>query len=203
MATPSYGEPVPSAAKQFQRSLTREAHAFWGLNAPIALFAGQIHQESLWRPGVSSRFASGLTQFTDSTAEWIAEVYPNQLGGPDVFNPEWSIRAMVLYDLWLYERVPEAASEYDRWAFTLSSYNGGLGWVKRDVRLCDAAPGCDPEVWFGNVERHSSRADWAIEENRGYIRILTHRQYIYNTWGLTVEVDLEPVNVQCTIRLFN
>ncbi len=178
---------VPMAAMPYQRTLIREARATWGLSAPIATFAGQIHQESLWRENVCSIFACGLTQFTKPTAEWISDLYADELGTNDVLNPNWSIRAMVMYDKWIYDRVPEAASDFDRWSFTLASYNGGLGWVRRDVRICEATAGCNPLVWAGNVALYSNRADWAIRENRGYILILTRNQYIYKTWGPTVE----------------
>ena len=41
---------VPQAAQQYRPLLVRTAHAFWGLDAPVAVFAAQVHQESAWRP---------------------------------------------------------------------------------------------------------------------------------------------------------
>lgn len=177
---------IPDRAYKYRAFLIRQAHFEFGLNAPIPMFAAQIHQESAWRPDVSSPYAHGLTQFTPDTAKWISEVFPD-LGTADVFNPKWAIRAMLKYDKYLHSKFPKAASECDRWAFALSSYNGGLGWVKRDMRLTSAA-GDDPTKWWGNVEKYSNRADWAIEENRGYPkRILYRNQEFYindgNRWA--------------------
>ena len=41
---------VPQAAQQHRALLVRTAHAAWGLDAPVAVFAAQVHQESAWRP---------------------------------------------------------------------------------------------------------------------------------------------------------
>jgi len=177
---------VPPEAVKYQRLLTREARALAGLDAPVAMFAGQIEQESAWRPRASSAFAQGLAEFTPATAAWISGVYPKELGGADVYNPEWAVRALVLYDTRLYHET-QADADCDHWAKALSAYNGGVGWVLRDEKLCDAAFGCDQALWFGNVERYTARSKAAAVENRGYPRrILLRNQYHYATWGVTV-----------------
>ena len=176
----------PLAARQYRNDLIREARAVWGLTAPIALFAGQIEQESAWRPNVCSPYACGLTQFTKDTAEWIAGRY-GDLSSGDRFNPQWAMRAMVRYDHYLYAMVPAAAEARDRFAFVLSGYNGGLGNLRRDIAICMRTPGCDALRWFGHVELYSNRAAWAFKENRGYPRvILDRRQFTYSHWGPTV-----------------
>ncbi|MDF5986511.1 lytic transglycosylase domain-containing protein [Pseudomonas aeruginosa] len=120
---------IPTAAEQYRRTLVRSAHAGWGLSAPIATFAAQVHQESRWRADARSPVgAQGLAQFMPGTAEWIAGLYPAALGANQPFNPGWALRALVTYDRWLYDR-NQASSECDRWAFVLSAYNGGQGWV--------------------------------------------------------------------------
>ena len=45
---------VPQPALQYRPLLTRTAHAVWGLDAPVAVFAAQVHQESAWRPSAVS-----------------------------------------------------------------------------------------------------------------------------------------------------
>ena len=68
----------------------------------------------------------------------------------------------------------------------LSSYNGGLGWLKKDIKLA-SSKGKNPELWWNNVELHSSRADWAIKENRSYPKkILFDHQSSYSTWGRSI-----------------
>lgn len=183
----SRAEPV--AALQFKRQLIREVHYRWGLEGPVAVMAAQIAQESGWRPEVCSLYACGLTQFTPGTAAWIKHLDP-ELASGNRFDPRWAIRAMVLYDHRLYNQVPKTASDCDRWAFVLSSYNGGLGWLRRDVDLCRRTPGCDPTRWWGNVEKYSRRADWAIRENRGYPRRILSNQHTYAHWGRQVECKI-------------
>ncbi len=175
---------IPREAVRYQRQLMREAQAVWGLKAPIALFAAQIHQESGWRADARSKFAGGLAQFTPDTAAWIGSAYKD-LAGAEPFNPSWAMRAMVRYDRHLFDRI-EAVSPCDQWAMTLSAYNGGLGWLKRDKALTLRA-GLDPLRWWENVELHSPRADWAIRENRGYPRrIMLDLQSRYHRWGAAV-----------------
>lgn len=159
---------IPSHSALYRIKLTREVTSQFGLNAPVARFAAQIHQESGWRPDARSPFAKGLTQFTPPTAEWIAQVYP-ALHPPNPWDAEWAIRAQVTYMQHLLRQVQPAASECDLWAFAMSAYNGGGGWVRRDRRLAERA-GADPDRWFGHVELHTRRADWAREENREYVR---------------------------------
>ena len=175
----------PTAARQYRNEVIREARAVWGLNAPVAVMGGQIEQESGWRPDVCSPYACGLTQFTPSTAKWISGLY-SELAGGDVFNPSWAIRALVRYDQRLYRAAASAATERDRWAFTLSAYNGGLGALQREIRLCSMKSDCDPTKWEKNVEQQNARAAWAWRENRGYPVAIFRRQLGYASWGGTV-----------------
>lgn len=39
---------IPRAALQYRGQLIREARAVWGMEAPVAIFAAQIHTESNW-----------------------------------------------------------------------------------------------------------------------------------------------------------
>lgn len=71
-------------------------------------------------------------------------------------------------------------------AMTLSAYNGGLGWLRRDVRLTKTF-GLNPRLWWKHVETvNAGRAKWAIKENRGYPRrILFLLEPLYEKagWG--------------------
>lgn len=173
---------VPPAALPYERSLIRETHAVYGLNGPVAVFAGQIEQESHWRPRVCSPFACGLTQFTAATAATMGQRYAD-LRPVDVYNPEWAIRALVRYDHDLYDQTPRMATECDDWAITLSAYNGGLNWTYRDQSLAHVH-GADPRKWWGNVANWTERAPKYAAENRGYPEIiLLTNQYHYADWG--------------------
>lgn len=174
---------VPQSAWQYERMLTRESQAQFGVDAPVARFAAQLHQESHWRADVCSwAKACGLAQFMPSTAEWMAEMYPRALAPADPTNPAWAIQAQIRYNDWLYRRV-DAPNECDRWAMSLSAYNGGIGWLERDRRIA-AAAGADRDQWFDHVEHYTTRADWAKRENRGYvIRILLNLEPRYAEAG--------------------
>ena len=181
LSIPESNADVPRESLKYKRELIRQSRIIWGLDAPIPLFASQIHQESTWNHLAKSKYAKGLTQFTDSTAEWMIEIFP-ELKRANVYNPNWSIRAMLLYDSWLDERII-SIDGCNQWAMILSSYNGGLTWLNRDKVLAEAN-GSNPNIWWNNVEKYSKRADWAIEENRNYSRsIIFNHQAIYAEWG--------------------
>ncbi|KKO05832.1 hypothetical protein LCGC14_0074730 [marine sediment metagenome] len=160
---------IPSAAQSYQRELTRIVQQEWGMNGRVSLHAAQIHQESGWRSNVNSPVgAQGLSQFMPATSQWMAEIYPD-LGRAAPYSPTWAMRAQARYNKWHWQRLSSAVDECQRWAFALSAYNGGLGWVQRDQRLARAA-GDNPGVWFNSVEKYTNRAGWALRENRHYVR---------------------------------
>ncbi|ANF62131.1 lytic transglycosylase [[Haemophilus] ducreyi] len=186
---PLIAQAEPQAAKQYQRELTRNSHAIGGLNAPVALFAAQIHQESQWNVTALSHVgAQGLAQFIPQIASWIASQYP-ELKTNQPFNPDWALRALVLYDYWLYPRI-HAATDCDRWAFVLSAYNGGLGWVQRDKRKA-RIQGLDPMAYWHTVESvNAGRSRANFIENRGYPKRIIYRwQLRYMHWGNSVCLD--------------
>ena len=186
---------IPRAALQYRATLIREARAVWGMEAPVAIFAAQIHTESNWRNDVTSfAGAQGLAQFMPSTAAWLPSVAP-ETGTPAPFSPAWSLRACVTYDKWLYDRLrPMRAASLavcERMAFTLSGYNGGIGWVGKDRALA-ARTGRNPDRWFGHVEDvNAGRNKSAIRENRRYVTLIFQRQsaYIAAGWGPGVSCE--------------
>lgn len=164
---------IPHNAYRYEKILRAEVMSYWGVSQDIDIFAAQIHQESAWRPDAQSPYASGIGQFTPDTADWIEEIEPSlkTLGG--VFDPRWGIRGLVVYDYKLFKRFcGDAATEDDCWAFILSGYNGGPGWVIREKKLAQ-----DPTRWFCDtgVAKNCIRADWACKENREYPRKILYR----------------------------
>ncbi|EBF8302816.1 lytic transglycosylase domain-containing protein [Salmonella enterica subsp. enterica] len=181
--SPANAAEPPAAAKPYRAEVIRTARAVWGMDAPVADFAGQFQQESGWNPAARSPVgAQGMAQFMPSTADWISQQFP-ALREREPFNPSWAIRALVQYDQWLWQRVA-AADGCQRMAFTLSAYNGGLGWVNRDKKLATQR-GLDAGVWFdavATVNAGRSAANW--RENRGYPqRILYQNAPRYLSWG--------------------
>lgn len=162
---------IPEASALYRMKLQREVARNFGLDAPVARLAAQIHQESGWRVDARSPFANGLTQFTPATAKWLPEVCP-AVGEPDPWDPDWSLRAIACYDAWLHKRVVRlpgtALMPCSRWAFTLRAYNGGEGWLLRERRKA-AAAGVNGNNWRA-MEPFRVRAGGAHRENIGYPR---------------------------------
>lgn len=182
---------VPVEAKQHQRTLIRTAHAYWGLDAPVATFAAQIHQESHWRVDARSPIgAEGLAQFMPATSEWFASINPRDLTVAQPYNPAWAMRAQVMYNAWLYKRIT-AADGCSKQAFTLSAYNGGLGWVQRDQALASAS-GADPLVYKAVAPFNAGRSAASISENRHYVTTIINQWqplYVQAGWGHGVCYD--------------
>ena len=95
-------------------------------------------------------------------------------------RPELSMRAVVVKTKDCHNRffrLSPAALPYNVLAFCDSAYNGGFGGLLTDRRLCAASKGCDPNQWFGHVERFSlkSRTKWqgygksAFDINRHHV----------------------------------
>jgi soluble lytic murein transglycosylase-like protein len=162
---------IPDFAYRLKRAVRSEVNYYWGLHYPGQTFYAQIHQESAWdEEAVSSAGAQGLAQFMPSTAEWIAKLYPVDLGGKaNPLNARWAIRSLVLYDKFLFDRSGYACDDDNRWRFTLSAYNGGATWVQRD-RDVAVSNGKRSDKWTCNVEHHSNRSPSAFKENRGYVK---------------------------------
>lgn len=137
---------IPPNAMRHRADLIRTAHSEWGLDAPVATFAAQIHQESGWRENVTAWDAGrGLAQFMDGTSSWLVRRYP-ALGAPDPYNAAWAMRALVRYDMHLASQV-KGADECQRLAAALKGYNAGVGFVLRAQAVSE-----QPEIWFGATE---------------------------------------------------
>lgn len=179
---------IPIAAEQHRAELVRNVHAVAGLDAPVSLFAGQVHQESGWNANVRSPVgAQGLAQFMPATAQWISGLFPDLVDNAP-YNPSWALRALVTYDVWLFQRI-NAADACQRWAMSLSAYNGGLGWIGRDQTLAKRL-GLNPAVWFGAVDGvNAGRSLSAWSENRAYPKTIIYTRqplYVEAGWGAGV-----------------
>ncbi len=106
------------------------------------------------------------------------------------YDPVMQMRGLVLADATSFKRFSKlAATPMDAWRFTLAGYNGGDGAVLQDRLRCTRVKGCDPKLWYGNVEIHSgkSRVKWngygesAYDINRGYVRRIETRAPAYKS----------------------
>lgn len=176
------GAQVPQAAQQHRALLVRTAHAAWGLDAPVAVFAAQVHQESAWRAdAVSHVGAQGLAQFMPSTTRWIAGLSPD-LAAQQPFNVAWALRALVTYDRWLYDRTPARYTPHERMWVALRGYNGGLGHWQAEAAATGAVQPTRAQV--DAACGSAKRAPVHCRENLGYPhRILVVLQPRYLQWG--------------------
>ena len=173
---------VPRAALVYKHDLIRNARHVWGLDAPIAALAAQIHQESHWNEKAKSAFASGLTQFTPDTAKWISGAYPKELGENQPLSPKWALRAQSTYMKLLFDQ-SAGATECDQAWKALWKYNGGPGWIARDERLA-TKNGANVLVAKEVEPFNAGRAPAMFKENRDYPRkILLTLQPVYSGWG--------------------
>lgn len=187
---------LPPGAVKYLPVLSTEQQAHWpGMPLPSAL-AAQVEQETCvsvksrgcWNPltelKTSREYGFGLGQLTvtpkfdnfKESRKLDASLRDWQFA--DRYDPARQLRAMVLMDKSGFSRLTYIADPHERLAMSFSAYNGGLGGVLADRRLCAKVKGCDPDRWFGNVEHtsHKARVKTAgygksfFEINREYVR---------------------------------
>lgn len=194
---------LPPGALKYAPVLVTEQRAIWPRMPEPWTLAGLVEQESCitlrhskcWNPHAELKtpreYGFGFGQVTvayrpdgsvrfDKFSELRAQ--HESLRGwtwEARFEPSFQLRAVVLMNLDLWRRIPPAASVEDHLAFMLSSYNGGLGSLLQDRRLCSNTAGCNSGKWFGNVEVHSLKSrrpnpgyggrSW-YEINRSHVR---------------------------------
>lgn len=181
----------PPAAARYRLELTRAAHSQWGLGAPIATFAAQVHTESAWQPQAISRVgAAGLAQFMPATAQWWCRVNAMPVAQCQPTNPTWALRALVGYDKHLYDRTPAYYPPHARLWVTLRAYNGGLAhwYAEAQVAASTLLPSrqlpdaARVDSACGRAKRHPMHCP----ENLAYPQRIMALQARYAAWGAGV-----------------
>lgn len=154
------------------------------LKSPREEGAGLGQLTRAWRPDGSLRFDA----LTDMRARHPAL---RELSWSNVYQrPDLQIRALVLMGRDNYAALDMIASPAERLAMADAAYNGGLGGVRTDRRACQVTAGCDPQRWWGHVERTCTKSRVALyagrsacEINRHHVSdVLRHRAPKYATW---------------------
>jgi len=177
--------PIDSVPKKYKRFLVRQVRFVWGMDEKPSTFAAQIRQESNWNKNANSPYAAGLTQFTPSTAKWISKLYPSLKNeSPNQpkkltdmrYDWKWSIKAMVRYDHLLYSKLTaRTLNDKTNWRLTLRAYNGGLGWIYKELAKCKV-------LNFDCCLRFRARVH--CKENISYpAKILTKWKPKYEAWN--------------------
>ena len=163
---------LPPGAVTHLPALVREVEREWpGIPYPSVL-AAQIEQESGWKTGATARnpknngeLGAGLGQMTKTNKfDAIAELrgkYPSKFkdwGWHNPYDVTYQLRGVVLKNRDNYRSINWAKDEYNRMAFMVAAYNQGAGGVRMRRRLCANTPGCDPAIWFGNMEFSSTQS---------------------------------------------
>lgn len=171
-----------------------------------SLIGGQVEQEtciSLTNKRCWSRFAAlettreygfGLGQLTVTKRfnafEEVKALDPvlKNWKWEDRFDAENQLRSILLMDLRNYNIFRSAAIEKERIAFAIAAYNGGVGGILADQRICASTRGCDSSKWFGHVQNTSLKKRTKVtgygksffEINREYVEnILNKRRFKY------------------------
>lgn len=188
---------LPPGAVKYLPMLLSEQQAHWP-DAPIrSALAAQVEQETCpslkstkcWNPRAelktSREYGFGLGQLTvtprfdNFAAARKLDASLRDWQFADRYDPARQLRTLVLMDRAGYRRLAVLVpDERERLAMAMSAYNGGMGGVLQDRRLCAAVAGCDAGRWFGHVERHSLKARTKAagygqsfyDINRSYVR---------------------------------
>jgi hypothetical protein len=115
--------------------------------------------------------------------------YPRELKDLNWDNiktrPDLQLKAMLL--LWKnnYRNLSNSIPVFERVLFSDSAYNGGYGYILKDRRSCGLRAGCDPNIWFGNVELENNRGNKFLYGTRTANMINRHHVYdvIVNRMG--------------------
>ncbi len=174
---------VPANAQVHLPTLAQESYEYWPDLEMRSVLAAQIEQETcrtLKHRRCWSRFAElktsreygfGLGQHTrafradgsarfDARAEALAR-YPDLAGWSfeNRFDARLQIRAVVLGNRDCFRRVTKLGpNEYNALAFCDAAHNGGMNGMLNERRICMSVDGCDPDLWFDNVEMHSLKS---------------------------------------------
>lgn len=81
-------------------------------------------------------------------------------------RPDLQIRAMILLSRSNYNALYTIQNPYERLAMTDVAYNGGLGGLQKERRVCGLSANCDPNKWFDNVERYCLKSKKPIYAGR-------------------------------------
>jgi hypothetical protein len=92
-------------------------------------------------------------------------------------RPDLQIRGIILMSRANYKQLYVIKDDYQRMAMMDVSYNAGLGRVKKNRLQCGLAKGCDPQQWFGHVEKQCTASKKPIYAGRSACDIMNHHAH--------------------------
>jgi hypothetical protein len=107
----------------------------------------------------------------------------NDLRWETVYSrPDLQMRVIVLMTRANWNRLDKLVPDVDgKLAMTDAAYNGGLGGVINERRACGLRDDCNPNKWFGNVEKVCLKSKKPLYGNRNACDInREHVDYVLN-----------------------
>ena len=123
----------------------------------------------VWRKNGKLRFDK-LQELRNKHKEYLRDLRWNNL----YTRPDLQLKAVVLLVKDLMYRLPSHLTFENKMAFADSAYNGGYRGVIKDRRYCGLVKGCDPDIWFDNVETHSVKSRKILYGRRSAFSINRH-----------------------------
>lgn len=97
-------------------------------------------------------------------------------------RPDLQIRIGILLTMENYRSLATIRDPINRLQMTDAAYNGGLKDLRQERTLCGLKPKCDPQIWFGNVEKVVYKSTKKIHNGRSSYEVNRHHVHdVYNT----------------------
>lgn len=196
---------LPPRSKEHIPTLLQEKEKWWPELEEISILAAQIDTETCaspthskcWSPNArlktSREEGYGLGQITRAwnaqgqlrfdALEELKQKHQKALAGwswKNVSDSLFQIRGVILKNRDNYTVFNYAENSLDRFAFMDAAYNGGIGGVISERAICQRSTGCNPNLWFGNVEHTSNKARKAADGyGQGFFHI--NRNHVTQT----------------------
>lgn len=188
---------IPERAKVYLPVLKGIVDKDWYSLYKKYILAGQIEQETCitlrhkncWNPKAELKtireYGFGFGQLTVTKKfDTFKEVkgYNKELQNwkwENRFDPYFQLKAFVAKDKFTYGVFKYIKDADERLAMTLAAYNGGIGGVLNDRKVCTRIIGCDKDKWFNNVEKYSTKSK-VVTSGYGKSFFQINREYVRN-----------------------
>ena len=120
-----------------------------------------------------------------------------ELNWNNVLNrPDLQIRAGILLSKENWNKLSPVTDVFERHAMADAAYNGGINHVLKERTACGLLKGCDPQKWFGHVEKittvksqkkiaaYGNRSVWTINREHASL-VMNTRLSKYQRYVLT------------------
>lgn len=107
-------------------------------------------------------------------------------------RPDLQIRAGILLSKENWNKLSPVTDKWERHAMADAAYNGGINAILKDRTSCGLKKNCDPQKWFGHVEKitvnksqkkikvYGNKSPWDI--NREHVKMTMKVRYPKYFW---------------------